>query len=144
MIIDTYFHQSQDRKTVKCNVIGGKKSVSLKFCFNGLNLYVGARIYTVSDLGFVHLTRGYQNKVFDIVYEWPKTKQRYLLSPSEMLGRASNEVPFFYSCLTAQTSVGQFFCVSLSSICFLSRLDSCLQTYILKKIKAARFMLCLS
>ena len=107
MIIDTYFHQSQDRKTVKCDVIGGKKSVSLKFCFNGLNLYVGAmeRIYTVSDLGFVHLTRGYQNKVFDIVYEWPKTKQRYLLSPSEMLGRASNEVPFFYSCLTAQTSV---------------------------------------
>ena len=39
--------------------------------------------------------------------------------------------------------LGQFFCVSLSSICFLSCLDSCLQTYVLKKIKTARFMLCL-
>ena len=39
--------------------------------------------------------------------------------------------------------MGQFFCVSLSSICFLSRFDSCLQTYVLKKIKTARFMLCL-
>ena len=29
---------------------------------------------------------------------------------------------------------GQFFCVGLSSICFLSCLDSCLQTYVLKKI----------
>ena len=38
----------------------------------------------------------------------------------------------------------QFFWVGLSSICFLSCLDSCLQTYVLKKIKTARFMLCLS
>ena len=40
--------------------------------------------------------------------------------------------------------MGQFFCVGLSSICFISRLDSCLQTYVLKRIKTARFMLCLS
>ena len=38
----------------------------------------------------------------------------------------------------------QFFCVGLGSICYLSCLDSCLQTYVLRKIKTARFMLCLS
>ena len=41
-------------------------------------------------------------------------------------------------------SVEQFFCVGLGSICYLSCLDSCLQTYVLRKIKTARFMLCLS
>ena len=37
----------------------------------------------------------------------------------------------------------QFFCFGLSFICYLSCLDSCLQTYVLRKIKTARFMLCL-
>ena len=41
-------------------------------------------------------------------------------------------------------TLAQFFCIGLSSICFLSRLDSCLQTYVWKKIQTARFMLCLS
>ena len=41
-------------------------------------------------------------------------------------------------------TMGQFFCVRLGSICYLSCLDSCLQTYVLRKIKTARFMLCLS
>ena len=38
----------------------------------------------------------------------------------------------------------QFFCVGLGPICYLSRLDSCLQTYVMRKIKTVRFMLCLS
>ena len=39
-------------------------------------------------------------------------------------------------------SMEQFFCVGLGSVCYLSCLDSCSQTYVLRKIKAARFMLC--
>ena len=34
--------------------------------------------------------------------------------------------------------------VGLGSTCYLSCLDSCLQRYVLRKIKTARFMLCLS
>ena len=41
-------------------------------------------------------------------------------------------------------SVEQFVCVGLGFICYLSCLDSCLQTYVLRKIKTERFMLCLS
>ena len=37
----------------------------------------------------------------------------------------------------------QFFCVALGSSCYLLCLDSCLQPYFLRKIKTARFMLCL-
>ena len=39
-------------------------------------------------------------------------------------------------------AVEQFFCVGLGSICCLSHLDSCLETYVLRKIKTARFLLC--
>ena len=40
--------------------------------------------------------------------------------------------------------MGQFFCVGLGSMFYLLCLDSCLQTYVLRKIKTSRFMLCLS
>ena len=40
--------------------------------------------------------------------------------------------------------VEQFFCVGLGSICYFSCLDSCLQTYVLRNIKTARFIICLS
>ena len=42
-----------------------------------------------------------------------------------------------------QAPMEQFSCVGLGSICYISCLDSCLQTYVLRKIKTARFMLCL-
>ena len=40
--------------------------------------------------------------------------------------------------------LGVFFCVGLGSMFYLSCFDSCLQTYVLRKIKTERFMLCLS
>ena len=40
--------------------------------------------------------------------------------------------------------MGQFFCVGLGCMFYLLCLDSCLQTYVLRKMKTARFMLCLS
>ena len=40
--------------------------------------------------------------------------------------------------------MGQFFCVSLGSMFYLSCLDSCLQTYVSRKFKTSRFMICLS
>ena len=41
-------------------------------------------------------------------------------------------------------SMGQFFCVGLGSMFCILCLDLCLQTYVLRKMKTARFMLCLS
>ena len=41
-------------------------------------------------------------------------------------------------------TVGQFFCVGLGFMFYLLCLDSCQQTYVLRKMKTARFMLCLS
>ena len=41
-------------------------------------------------------------------------------------------------------SLGQFFCVGLGFMFYLLCLVSCLQTYVLRKMKTARFMLCLS
>ena len=40
--------------------------------------------------------------------------------------------------------MGQFFCVGLGSKFYVLCLDSCLQTYVIRKIKTARFMLCLT
>ena len=41
-------------------------------------------------------------------------------------------------------SLGQFFCFGLGSMFCILCLDLCLQTYVLRKMKTARFMLCLS
>ena len=43
-------------------------------------------------------------------------------------------LPSLYQSLHSYFLVEQFFCVGLGSICYLSRLDSCLQTYVLRKI----------
>ena len=40
--------------------------------------------------------------------------------------------------------LGQFICLGLGFMFYLLCLDSCLQTYVLRKIKTSIFMLCLS
>ena len=53
-------------------------------------------------------------------------------------------VQSFVRILISNFIMGQFFCVGLGFMFHLLCLDSCLQTYVLRKIKTSRFMLCLS
>ena len=105
---------------------------------------------TMPNIGLRKIIK--QNWVKNLNWHFCRTNVEYgwlqsLLGKKEFLVEMTQvyegfKVRVHNSC--GELSLEQFFCVGLGSMFYLLCLDSCLQTYVLRKIKTARFMLCLS